>query len=95
MITLKLEEKELIGLLSVGMQNKIDAFSNKDILCQLKIGHIAEIYESYLEEDQDLDKNEAILFLQTMAYQRHRVHETEKLTEFIFDKIFEYYSIDP
>jgi len=95
MITLKLNEKELIGLLSVGMKNKINALSNKDMLRQLSTENIAEIYESYLEEDQeDPDRNEAVLFLQTMAYQRHHVNDTEKLAEFIFDKLFEHIVIN-
>lgn len=90
MIQITLDKKVLLGMECETLEERIDFFSNHDVIKNLDMLTIKTIYQKTIDRaEKSSDYIDVITLLQTLAYNRHKSQDKDELVDFIFDKIFE------
>ena len=90
MIQIELDEKIVLGLTCGTLEERIDFFSNQDVIKNLDILTIKTIYQKTIDrsEKNNYDLN-VVTLLQALAYNRYKSKYKDEIADFVFDKIFE------
>ena len=90
MLSIELDERIVLGLTCGTLDERIDFFSNQDIINSLDIFTIKTIYQKIIDKaEKNDDYLEVITLLQALAYNRYKSKHKDEIVDFIFDKIFE------
>jgi len=90
MIEIKLDEKMILGLTCGTLEERIDFFSNKDVIRNLDILTIKIIYQKTIDRaEKDDDYLDVVTLLQALAYNRYKSKYKDEIADFVFDKLFE------
>ncbi len=88
MIKIELEEKTLLGLLVGTVEERMDFFSNENVIASLDMSTIKKIYQYKIDEVDD-NYVPIITLLQGLAYNRHKSKYKDEIGIFVLDKLFE------
>lgn len=95
MIEIALDEKVVLGLICGTLEERIDFFSNQDVIKYLDIFTIKEIYQKTIDKVEKHEDNfEVLMLLQTLAYNRYKSKDKDELADFVFDKLFELFACE-
>lgn len=90
MIEVKLDEKIILGLTCGTLEERIDFFSNQDVIKGLDILTIKTIYQKTIDKAKE-DNNgnlDTVTLLQALAYNRYKSKYKDEIADFIFDQLF-------
>ena len=95
MIKIEVEEKTLLGLLVGADEERIEFFSDANIIASLNMPIIKKVYQHRIVKSEPLsdDYMLVITLLQGLAYNRHKSKYKEEIATFVLDKLFELLSI--
>ena len=88
MIKIEVEEKTLLGLLVGTVEERMDFFSNENVIASLDMSIIKKIYQYKIDEVDD-NYLPIITLLQGLAYNRHKSKYKDEIGIFVLDKLFE------
>jgi len=90
MIEVKLDEKIILDLICGPLEERIDFFSNQDVIKDLDIMTIKTIYQKIIDKaKKDHDGNlDAVTLLQALAYNRYKSKYKDEIADFVFDQFF-------
>jgi len=89
MIKIELEEKTLLGLVVGTVEERMNFFSNKNVIASLDMSTIKKIYQYKIDEVDDNNYVTIITLLQGLAYNRHKSKYKDEIGTFVLDKLFE------
>ena len=93
MIKIEVDEKTLLGLLVGTVEERMDFFSNENVIASLDMPTIKKIYQYKIDEVNDNDYVLIITLLQGLAYNRHKSKYKDEIGTFVLDKLFELITI--
>jgi hypothetical protein len=90
MIEIQLDEKIILSLICGTLEERIDFFSDKDVIRNLDILTIKIIYQKTIDRaEKDDDYLDVLTLLQALAYNRDKSKYKDEIADFVFDKLFE------
>lgn len=103
MIQIELAELVVFKIMFGSMQERLDFFISDEVLSKLDVKTIKKIVQARVDSSHTdqyalYDKNagfgknqltEVIMFLQYLAYNRHKSPHSEEIATYVFDKLFE------
>ena len=89
MIKIELDEKTLLGLLVGTVEERMNFFSNENVIASLDMLTIKKIYQYKIDEVDYDNYVRIITLLQGLAYNRHKSIYKDEIGTFVLDKLFE------